>query len=171
MTLDEQLSASAPPVFAPTVDLDRELAFAIAEAERLARSPRRHRRRLAIGGLAALGAFAVGTAAAGAAGQLPWFDTAPSRGVAATATGEKCDVVYGVKGIEVSSHPVDAATRASAIAAAEEFLEGFDVSSVRIDDDSVAKVQKLVDAELVKQGLPTTAVGVSMAITCDGAAK
>ncbi|MDI6908406.1 hypothetical protein [Nocardioides sp.] len=171
MTLDEQLSASAPPVPARTADLDRELLFVIAEAERLAWPARRHRRRLTIGGLAALGAVAVGTAAAGAAGQLPWYDSAPSRGSATTATGEKCDVVYGVKGIEVQAHPVGAATRAAAIAAAEEFLESFDASSVRIDQDSLAEVQKLVDAELVKQGLPTTAVGVSMALTCDGVAK
>jgi len=84
------------------------------------------------------------------------------------------------------------------VVAAEEFLEGFDVSSINVEDATrglplratvgseagpaesideyetnavMGVVQKRVHADLEQQGLPTTAVSVSMARSCDGGQK
>ncbi len=194
-SLDEQLAAAAPHVSRRSPELDRELALVIAEAERLARPDGvRRRTRLAISGLAAIGALGIGTAAAGAAGILPWYDTAPARGVVTTSNGSTCELTFGVKGIEVLARPVDGTIRASAVAAAERFLEGFEVSGIDVDDATrglpprattnsetgpaetveeyetfavMGVVEKRVTAELEQKGLPPEAVSVSMATSCD----
>jgi hypothetical protein len=107
-------------------------------------------------------------------------------------------VAFGVKEIDDPDNPVDASTRAAAVTAAEEFLEGFDVSSISVEDaihglppratvDSeagpaesideyeryavMAVVEKRVNADLEQQGLPQTAVSVSMASSCDSDQK
>lgn len=170
-SLDDELTAAAPPVPLITPELDRELVFLVAEAERLARpAVLRTRVRLALGSLVVVGAVGAGTVAAGAAGVLPWFDTAPSSSVVTTSTGSECSVTFGVKGIEDPQRPVDAATRAEALTVAEDFLAGFDVSSIEDPETSASMyvVQARVDAELERQGLPTAAVSVSMATSCDG---
>jgi hypothetical protein len=197
--LERHFADCAPPVPRHTSELEGELAFVIAEAERQAGSARlRSRFRLAIGGFTVVGALSVGTAAAGAAGIIPWFETAPSHGVVTTSTGSECRVTFGVKAIDDPDHPVVGSTGAAAVAAAEEFLEGFDVSRINVEDATrglppratvgseagpaesieeyetnavMVAVQKRVDADLAQQGLPTTAVSVSMARSCDGGQK
>lgn len=196
-SLDEQLAAAAPRMSASSPELDRELALVLAEAERLARPDgARRRTRLAIGGLAAVGALSLGTAAAAATGVLPWFETAPAQGVVLTSNGSRCELTFGVKGIEHSDHPaVDGTTRATAVAMAERFLEGLDVAGIDVDDATrglppratanseagaaetveeyetyavMSVVEKRVTTELEQQGLPPEAVGVSMASSCAG---
>jgi hypothetical protein len=195
-SFDDQLARANPPAPVHTSELDDELLFVIAEAERLAtRTQSRHRRRVVTGGLAALALIGTGTAAAAAGGILPWFDDAPSRGVVTTSTGAECELVFGVKGHSDPAHPVDSATRATAVAAAEAFLERLDLSSIDVDEaaaglppratfDSeagpaesvdeyetyavMAEVEDRVNAALEKQGLPTGAVSVSMFSSCDG---
>ena len=197
--LDEELAASTPPVPVLTSELDRELGLVIAEAERLAGPTRaRSRRRLSIGGLIAAGILGLGTAAAGAAGILPWFDTAPSSAVVTTSNGAECKVTFGVKAIADPDKPVNEVTRAAALAIAEDFLADLDVSSIDVraaarglparataDTESgpaesveayetravMSVVQTRVDAELEQQGLPTSAVSVAMATSCEGGDK
>ena len=170
-SFDEQLAAAAPPV--PVVDagLDKELAAVASEAESLVRARGgRRRKRWVVGGLVAVGAIGVGTAAAGAAGILPWFDEAPARTVVTTSTGTTCELSFGVKGIEDAAHPVSGARRDAAVAAAEAFLVKLDLASIDVDETraALAVVQARVDAELERRGLPATAVGVSMASSCHG---
>ena len=170
-SFDDQLAAAAPPVPVLDAALDKELASVAFQAETLVRGRGgRRRSRLAIGGLVAVGAFGVGTAAAGAAGILPWFENAPARTVVTTPTGSTCEVIFGVKGIEDAAHPVGTARRAAAVAAAEEYLADLDLASLDIDQTraAMAVVQERVDAELERRGLPAAAVGVSMASTCAG---
>ena len=194
--LDEELAASTPPVPVLTSELDRELGLLIAEAERLAGPMRaRRRRRLFLSGLMAAGVLGGGTAAAGAAGILPWFDTAPSHAVITTSGGAECRATFGVKAIDDPDEPVNAVTRAKALATAEQFLDGLDVSSIDVQAATrglpprasagsesgpaesvedyetravMSVVQTRVAAELGQQGLPTSAVSVSMATSCEG---
>ncbi len=194
-SLDEELAGSAPPAPIHGPALDRELGLVIAEAELSVTSQRpRRRTRLAISGLIAAGAIGLGTAVAGAAGILPWFDTAPAS-VVRTSNGAVCEVSFGVKEVDDPGESVDAVTRAAALAKAKEFLADLDVSS--IDMRSVARglrprattrsesgpaesvedyetyallsvVSTRLQGELEQRDLPTTAVGVSMAASCDG---
>ena len=194
--LDEELTASAPPVPVVTSELDRELGLLVAEAERLAGPVRaRRRRRLFLSGLVAVGVLGGGTAAAGAAGILPWFATAPAHAVVTTSNGAECELRFGAKAVDDPGEPVSYAARAEALATAEKFLADLDVARIdvraatrglppRVTSGSESGpaesvqdyethavwsfVQKRVDAELEQQGLPTSAVSVGMAASCEG---
>lgn len=199
-SLEEQLTLSAPPVPAHNDELHRELLLINDRAEAMASSSRSRprRRRLTLGALAAIGVVGAGVGAAGAAGILPWFDTAPVHGVMTTSTGEKCEITLGVKPIEDPSRPVTPATRAAAVAAAESFLRDLDVSSINVAEatrglppratvdsesgpaQSVAEyetdavshvVQERVDDALRQQGLPVSATSISVLTSCDGGQK
>ena len=194
-SLEDQLTMSAPPVPVQSDELDRELRLVNSQAEDLATSTRsRPRRRLALGALTAFGVIGAGVGAAGAAGVLPWFETAPTHGVVTTSTGTHCEISFGVKPIQDPARPVAAATRAAAVTAAESFLRSFDVSSIKVADatrerppravvDSesgpaqsvveyetdavIREVQERVGNVLAQQGLPATAISVSAATSCD----
>ncbi|MGA8987566.1 hypothetical protein [Aeromicrobium sp.] len=194
--LDQHLADSALPVPIRSVQLRREIDLVIAEAERLARpNSQQLRRRLGVSWLAAIGALTVGAAAAGAGGILPWYQDAPLNGSIVTSTGSTCALTFGIKGVEVGNRPVADATRASAVAVAEQYLADLDVSSIdvaaataklppRVTENSEeamaetvddyearavqAAVQRGVDAELDARSLPTSATSVSMASSCEG---
>lgn len=197
-SIEDQLTLSAPSVPVYSVDLDRELLIVNARAEDLAPARSRPRRRLAVGALAALGVIAAGTGTAGAAGLLPWFDTAPAHGIVTTSTGVECKLTFGVKALADPSHPLAPATNAAAVATAESILKHLDVSSIDIADatrgmparatvdsesgpaqsvveyetDAVSRVvQERVDDALGEQGLPSAAISVSTARSCDGDTK
>ena len=194
-SFDEQLSLASPPVPAQLPELEAEFVRIIAESERLAGRPRSWRsRRLATGGLIALGTLGAGGGAA-AAGIVPWFDSAPSHGVVTTSTGARCTLTFGVKQIDDPTARVDDALQAEVTAAAEKYLKTFDVSALivaqatqgasprptadseagpalTVDEYEVEAVYQAVaqrlDAELVRQHLPSSSVSLSMASSCDG---
>ncbi len=194
-SFDEQLALSSPPVPALTPELDAELARIVMEAEGLTARPRsRRNRRLVIGGLVVMGTLGAGGAAA-AAGILPWFDSAPARGVVTTSTGAECALTFGVKQVQDPAAPVDDAVRAEVTDAAERYLKELDVSAISLAEatreagpratrDSEAGpaqtvpeyeveamyqlVAQRLDAELASQDLPSSSVGLSMASACDG---
>lgn len=194
-SFDEQLTLSSPPVPARTPELDAELVRVIAQAESDAAPRRRPRGRIAvIGGLAVLGAIGAGGAAA-AAGLVPWFESAPSHGEVTTSTGTRCTLTFGVKQLDDPAAPVSDTERAKATAAAEQFLEHLDLSTLSVargtrpasprptldseagpamtvDEHEVdavyQEVGRRVDAELAAQHLPASAVSLSMASECAG---
>ncbi len=194
-SFDEQLALSSPPVPARSPELDAELDRVVARAE-VAAGPRRslRGRGVVVGGVVVLGALGAGGAAA-AAGLVPWFESAPSRGVVTTSTDARCTLTFGVKELDDPAAPVSDAERARARAAAETYLEGLDLSTLSVaeatqampprptvdsetsqamtvDEYEVAAVHeevgRRVDAELVEQGLPVTAVSLAMASACEG---
>lgn len=192
-SLDEQLALSSPPVPARSPELDAELVHVIAQAETAARPrPNRRRKTVAIGGLVVVGALGSGAAAAGI---IPWFQSAPSHGVVTTSTGAQCDLTFGVKHVNDPAAPVSDDVQAKAKAAADKYLSDFDVSTISVAQatqaagprptvDSEAgpamtvdeyevqavhdEVRRRVEAELARQHLPSSAVGLSMASSCDG---
>lgn len=195
-SFEEQLTLSAPPVPVHSDELDRELLLINDRAEAMASSSRSRprRRRFTLGALAAIGVIGAGVGAAGAAGILPWFDTAPVHAVMTTSTGTECEITFGIKAIEDPSRPVAHATRAAAVTAAESFLRDLDVSRISVAEatrglppratvdsesgpaQSVDEyetfavhrvVQERVDDALEQQGLPVTATSVSAATSCD----
>ena len=194
-SFDEQLALSSPPVPARSPELDAEFVRVIAQAEGTAVPRRKLRSRgVVIGSVVVLGALgAGGTAVAG--GLVPWFESAPSQGVVTTSTGARCTLTFGVKELHVTADPVTDAERARAKAAAEMYLKNLDFSTLSVDqatrvasprstadsETSVAttvdeyevnavyeEVGRRVDADLVEQRLPVTAVSLAMAVACDG---
>ncbi|CUR54386.1 hypothetical protein NOCA2150128 [metagenome] len=192
-SFDEQLAQSSPAVPARSPELDAEFVRVIAQAEGVA-GPRlkRRGRALTIGGLVVVGALGAGGAAA-ATGLVPWFESAPSEGVVTTSTGARCTLTFGVKQIDDPAAPVSAAVRVRVETAADAYLRRLDFSTLGIgqsprppvdaeagpattvDESEVAavyaEVGRRVDAELVRQHLPTTAVSLSMATSCEGDAR
>ena len=171
-SFDEQLALSSPPVPARSPELDAEFVHVIARAEGSAVSRRKLRSRSAvIGSVVVLGGFGAGGAAA-AAGLVPWFESAPSHGVVTTSTGARCTLTFGVKELDDPSAPVSDAMRARVKAASEKYLKNLDFSTLTVEEhemDAVyEEVGRRLDAELVAQHLPVTAVSLSMASDCDG---
>ncbi len=171
-SFDEQLALSSPPVPARSPELDAEFVHVIAQAEGSAVSRRKLRSRSAvIGSVVVLGALGAGGAAA-AAGLVPWFESAPSHGVVTTSTGARCTLTFGVKELDDPAAPVSDAVRARVKAAAEKYLKNLDFSTLTVEENEVGAVYEEVgrrlDAELVAQHLPVTAVSLSMASDCDG---
>jgi hypothetical protein len=194
-SFDEQLALASPPVPARSPELDAEFVRVIAQAESAAVPRRKLRgRSVVIGSAVVLGALGAGGAAA-AAGLVPWFESAPSHGVVTTSTGARCTLTFGVKELDDPAAPVSDAARARARAAAEKYLRDLDLSTLSVaqatgavspratvdseagpamtvDEHEVdavyAEVGRRVDAELVEQHLPVTAVSLSMGSACDG---
>ncbi len=194
-SLDEQLALSSPPVPARSPGLDAELARVVARAEDTA-GPRQQRRSRSavIAGLLVVGALGAGGAAA-AAGLVPWWESALSRGAVTTSTGARCTLVFDVKQIEDPAVLISDAERARATKAAEKYLQGFDVSlidlaelsgsapprptvgsetgpAVTVDEFEVAAVYadvgRRMDDELRRQRLSRSAVSLAMLSSCDG---
>ena len=198
-SLDHLLDASAPPTTVRTPQLDRELAALVTDAEAAVPGRSRLRRRILIGGLATIGVLGVGaTASATGMLPLPWFDNPAARTTQTTSTGATCDVAYRAKGIEDPKHPVDAATRAATVTAADAFLKKFDFSKIDVDEavkqlppratvDSErgpaetveqyetfavqVELERRVDVYLSQHGLPAEAISVAAAISCESDVK
>lgn len=194
-SFDEQLAQSSPAIPQQTRELDAELARVVAEAERLARPHGRRRGRLIVGSLVVLGALGVGGTAA-ATGLLPWFDSAPVRGVVTTSEGSQCTLTFGAKPIDDRAAPVSPAARAEATAAAENYLRTLDFAVLAaqarqgsgprpsldsesesgaaqtVSEHDVDAVYQLVarrlSVHLDQQGLSSSSVGLSMASSCSG---
>ena len=194
-SFDEQLALSSPPVPARSPELDAEFVRVIAQAEGSVVLRRKLRSRsVVIGSVVVLGALGAGGAAV-AGGLVPWFESAPSHGVVTTSTGARCTLTFGVKELHAPAAPVSDAVRTQAKAAAEKYLRDFDLSTLSVDqatrvasprstvdsETSVAttvdeyevnavyeEVERRVDADLVEQHLPVTAVSLAMAVACDG---
>jgi len=193
-SFDEQLALSSPPVTARSPELDAEFVRVITQAEGTA-GPRlkRRTRTVAIGGLVVVGALGAGGAAA-AAGLVPWFESAPSHGVVTTSTGARCTLTFGFKQVHDPAAPVSNDVRAKATIAAEKYLKNLDFSTLSLATTQAAsprptvdseagpamtvdeyeveavyeEVGRRLDAELGRQHLPSSSVGLSMASSCDG---
>jgi hypothetical protein len=194
-SFEEQLALSSPAVPARSPELDAEFARVIAQAEGVAGSRRRRRHRgVVIGGLITAGLLGAGGAAT-AAGIFPWFESAPSHGVMTTSTGARCALAFGVKPLDDPAAPISDALRAQVTVAAEKYLRNFDVSTLSVAQatratsprptvDSEAgpamtvdeyevdavyqEVGRLMDTALARQHLPSSAVSLAMASSCDG---
>jgi hypothetical protein len=167
-SLDDLLRASAPPTTPHTPELARTLATLVSDAEAAAPGRSRLRPRILIGGLATIGVLGVG-ATASATGVLPapWFDDPSAQTTQSTPSGPTCELRFRAKGISVQSHPVDNATRAKAVAAADAFLKGFDFSTIDVADVR-AELERRVSIDLAQQGLPAETVSVSEMKSCTG---
>lgn len=127
MDLDQLLDASAPRVAARTPELHRDLNHLVAGCEDVATRRRRSPRAVLVGGVAAA-ALSLG-AVASAAGILPGW---PSF---STSSGQVCDIQVTATPLatgdgEPSSSTFGAAEQAATLAAAHEFLNGFDFDGV-----------------------------------------
>lgn len=129
-SFDDQLALSSTPVPARSPELDAELARVLARAEDIA-GPRlqRRSRNAAMAGLLVVGALGAGGAAA-AAGLVPWWESAQSKGAVTTSTGARCTLVFDVKQIEDPAALIGDAERAQATKAAETYLRDLDVSTL-----------------------------------------
>ena len=169
-SLDDLLTGSVPPTTPRTAALDRELTALVSAAEVAAPAPSRRRRRITIAGLVAT-AILGGGAAAGATGLLPtpWFAD-PTARTTQTSHGETCGLAFSARGLHDPAHPVDAATRAKTITAADTFLAGFDFSTIRqLEGHAMqAELERRLSAHLVAQGLPPESVSVAAMSSCTG---
>jgi hypothetical protein len=191
-SLDTLLDLSRPPTARRTSDLERELLALVVAAEPAARVRRSLRARVTLSGLAAVGLMGLG-AGASVAGVVPspawapWYDGPSNRHTQTVTPDGRCETTYGIKAIEDQRHPATPATREAAVAAAREFLRGFDFSTIDVaravedlpptathpDDDPedreatavLLTLDERIKAHLAELGLPPT-VGISMAQTC-----
>ncbi|VXC42054.1 hypothetical protein [Aeromicrobium sp. 9AM] len=170
-SLDDLLASSTPATTPRTAELDRELAVVVSAAEVAATAPSRRRKRIAIVSLATIGILGAG-AAAGATGLLPtpWFDDPAARTTQTSPDGKTCDLAFSAKGLHDPAHPVNEATRAETIAAADAFLKGFDFSTIEQykGDTMRAELARRLSAHLAQQGLPPEAVSVAAMASCLG---
>ena len=169
-SLDDLLTGSAPPTTPRTASLDRELTALVGAAEVAAPAPSRRRKRIAIAGLVVT-AILGGGAAAGATGLVPtpWFDE-PATRTTQTSHGETCQLAFSARGLHDPAHPVDAATRAKTITAADTFLADFDFSTLQRYEGSAmqAELERRLSAHLTAEGLPPEAVSVAAMSSCMG---
>ena len=127
MDLDQLLDASAPRVTARTPELQRDLDHLVAGCEDVQFRRRRSARVVLVGGVAA--AILSLSAVASAAGILPGW---PSF---STSSGQVCQVQVTATPLasgdgEPSSSAFSTAERTATLAAAQEFLGGFDFAAV-----------------------------------------
>jgi hypothetical protein len=200
--LDELIAAAAPAVARRTPELQRALDLLVAETESAVPTPHRIGRRLGVVSIAAAALLSVGAGASFAGivptpSWAPWYDDPTAiHEHAVLSTGTTCNVSYAARPFEEQGHPVSRSDRAAAVAAAQEFLGNFDLSTISVSDavrkwraarahlelppeepeptpDELellavqAELSQRLRTELERQGLSTHAVDVAAASRCD----
>lgn len=128
MDLDQLLDASAPRVTARTPELQRDLDHLVSACEDVQFRRRRSARVVLVGGVATA-ILSLSAVAAAAAGILPGW---PSF---STSSGQVCQIRVAATPLasgdgEPSSSAFSTAERTDTLAAAQEFLRGFDFDAV-----------------------------------------
>lgn len=133
--LDDLLAGSAPATVSRTHELQGSLDALVAESEAaVAKRRRRLGHRFGIVGVATVGVLGLG-AAAGATGlvSLPWFDDPDANHDSLVLrSGTSCEVTFAARELRDQNHPVSRADRLEAVAAAEAFLQGFDLDDIDV---------------------------------------